>query len=59
MFHNPLNVFRNSAQQMFSSKIEDSRKTEEEIRATEESTKNINGYGKNDKSVPFDEFEIT
>ena len=27
MLHNPLNVFRNPAEQMFSSKIEDSRKT--------------------------------
>ena len=36
MLHNPLNVFRNPAEQMFSSKLEDSRKTKEEIKTTEE-----------------------
>ena len=36
MLHNPLNVFRNPAEQMFSSKLEDSRKTKEEIKATGE-----------------------
>ena len=35
MLHNPLNVFRNPAEQMFSSKTEDSGKTKEEIKTTE------------------------
>ena len=31
ILHNPLNVFRNPAEQMFSSKLEGSRKTKEDI----------------------------
>ena len=58
MLHNPLNVFRNPAEQMFSSKIEDSRKPKEEIKTTEESTKNISGYGKNKRRMPVDQFQV-
>ena len=58
MLHNPLNVFRNPAEQMFSSKIEDSRKTKEEIKTTEDSTKNISGYGKNERMIPLDHFQV-
>ena len=43
---------------MFSSKIEDSRKTKEEIKTTEESTKNISGYGKNERRIPVDQFQV-
>ena len=36
---------------MFSSKIKDSRKTKEEIKTTEESTKN-------EKKIPVDQFQV-
>ena len=58
MLHNPLNVFINPAEQMFSSKIEHSRKTKEEIETTEESTKNISGYGKNKRRILVDQFQV-
>ena len=43
---------------MFSSKIEDSRKTKEEIKTTEDSTKNISGYGKNERMIPLNHFQV-
>ena len=58
MLHNPLNVFRNPVEQMLSSKIEDSRKTKEEIKATKESTKNISGYVKNERRILVDQFQV-
>ena len=58
MFHNPLNVFSNPAEQNFSSKIEDSRKIKKEIKTTEESTNNIGGYCKNERRIPFDQFQV-
>ena len=58
MLHNPLDVFRNPAEQMFSSKTKDSRKTKEEIKLTEESTKNISGYDKNQRRIPVDQFHV-
>ena len=57
MLHNPSNVFSNPAEQMFCSKIEDSRKKKEEIKTTEVSTKNISGYGKNKGRIPVDQFQ--
>ena len=43
---------------MFSSKTEDSRKTKDEIKTTEESTKSISGYGKNEGRVPVSQFQV-
>ena len=58
MLHNPLNGFRNPAEQMFSSKIEDSKMTKEKIKTTEESTNNISGYDKNKIRIPVDQFHV-
>ena len=58
ILHEPLNVFSNPEEQMFSSRIEDSRKINEEIKITEESTKNINGYGKDERRIPVDQFQV-
>ena len=54
MLDNSLNVFRNPAEQMFSSKMEDSRKTKEKIKTTEESPDDISGYGKNERRITVD-----
>ena len=58
MLHKPLNVFRNPAEQVFSSKIEDPRKTKEKLKTTEESTNNISGYGKNERWILVDQFQV-
>ena len=58
ILHEPLNVFSNPEEQMFSSRIEDSRKINKEIKITEESTKNINGYGKDERRIPVDQFQV-
>ena len=34
------------------------RKTKKEIKTTEESTKNISGYGKNERRIPVDQFQV-
>ena len=54
MLDNSLNVFRNPAEQMFSSKMEDSRKTKEKIKTTEESPDDISGYRKNERRITVD-----
>ena len=54
MLDNSLNVFRNPAEQMFSSKMEDSRMTKEKIKTTEESPDDISGYGKNERRITVD-----
>ena len=58
MLHKPLNVFRNPAEQVFSSKIEDSKKTKEKLKTTEESTINISDYGKNERWILVDHFQV-
>ena len=58
MLHKPLNVFRNPAEQVFSSKIEDSKKTKEKLKTTEESTNNISDYGKNERWILVDQFQV-
>ena len=55
MLHNSM-FFMNPWEQMFSSKIEDSVMTKEEIKTTEESTNNISGYDKNKRRIPVDQF---
>ena len=58
MLGNPSNVFRNPAERMFSSKMEDSRKTKEKIKTTEESPDDISGYGKNKRRITVDQFQV-